>query len=129
MALFLVAAAGVMAMGLKFVRAAPLIDHHAEITKHEQVGHETCRIIGALYKVLGGAFLSLGAVLAIVTVFGVGNDLFWAKATILLGGVIAGGASAIVPRKVEQATGVRTPWRLAAAITSLVLAAFILSIL
>jgi hypothetical protein len=127
--LFMLASAGVMAMGLKFIRATPLIDYHAEITMNEEIGNETRRVFGALYKVLGGAFLALGAVLAVITVFGVGNDLLWAKLASLLGALIAGGASAVVPREVERATGVRTPWRIAAALALLTLVAFILSIL
>ena len=127
--LYLLVSAGVIAMGIKFIRANPLLDYHAEITKADELGDATLMVIGALYKVVGGGFLSLGIVLVMITVFGVWNDFFWAKLTILLGTLIAGGISALIPREVEQATGVRTPWRIPATLTALTIAAFIISIL
>lgn len=127
--LYLAAALGVLAMGLKFLCAVPPLDYHAEITRNEEPGDATLRVLGALYKVIGGSFLSLGVVLIIVTLFGVWNDLLWAKLANLIGALLAGGLSALVPRNVEKATGVRTPWRTAAALTGLVVVAFVFSVL
>ena len=127
--LYLCAALGVGAMGIKYIRAQPPLDYHAGITRAENLGPETLRVLGALYKVMGGAFLSLGIVLALLALFGVWNDLFWAKLAILTGTLIAGGFSALVPRAVEQSTGVRTPWRIAIVLIIVIVVAFLLSIL
>ncbi len=125
----LAASLGVFAMGLKYIRAVPPLDYHAEITKDDELSEATLRVLGALYKVMGGGFLSLGIVLAMLTLFGVWNDLLWAKLAILIGALVAGGFSALFPRQVEKATGVRTPWRIAALLTSLVGFAFVISAL
>lgn len=127
--LYLLAGLGVAAMGLKYLRATPPLDYHAEITRDDTLGEATLRVIGTLYKVMGGSFLALGVVLCLLTLFGVWNDLLWAKLAILLGSLIAGGFAALAPRAVEQATGVRTPWRIAAALTGLVAVAFVLSVM
>lgn len=123
------AAIGVIAMGAKYVLATPPIDYHAEITREEDIGGATLKVIGALYKVMGGGFLSLGTMLLLITLFGVWEDLLWAKLTALAGGLLAGGFAVLVPRKVEQATGVRTPWRISAALTATIMLAFFLSVL
>lgn len=127
--LFLLVCAGVIAMGIKFIRATPPLDYHAEITKTDDLGEATLKVIGALYKVVGGGFLSLGIVLLMLTIFGVWNDVFWAKLTILLGVLIVGGVSAYITREVEQTTGVKTPWRIATTLTALAIVAFVISIL
>ena len=127
--LYLLVSIGVIVMGIKYIRAKPPLDYHAEITKADELGEATLKVFGALYKVMGGGFLSLGIMLAMVTLFGVWNDALWAKLTILLGAIIAGGFSALIPREVEQVTGVRTPWRIAAALTALTIVAFVISIL
>ena len=116
-------------MGIKYIRAKPPLDYHAEITKADELSEATLKVFGALYKVMGGGFLALGIILAMLTLFGVWNNIFWAKLAILVGTLIAGGFSALIPREVEQATGVRTPWRIAAALTTLTIVAFVISIL
>ncbi|WP_299988108.1 hypothetical protein [uncultured Ruegeria sp.] len=127
--LYLAASLGVLAMGIKYVRAEPSLDYHAEITKNDELSEATLRILGALYKVMGGGFLSLGIVLAMLALFGVSNDLLWAKLAILVGALVAGSFSAFFPREVERATGVRTPWRIAALLTALVGVAFVISVI
>lgn len=125
--LYLIASSGVLAMGLKYIRAKPPLDYHASIMKDQNPSAETLVVLGALYKVMGGSFLALGAVLAIIAVFGVWNDLLWAKLAALTGALVAGGFAAMVPRSVETSTGVRTPWRIAGTLTVLVSLAFALS--
>lgn len=127
--LYLLASLGVMAMGIKYIRAKPPLDYHAEITKADELGEATLKVFGALYKVMGGGFLSLGIVLVMLTLFGVWNDVLWAKLTVFVGALIAGGFAALIPREVEQVTGVKTPWRIAAALTALTIIAFVISIL
>jgi hypothetical protein len=127
--LYLLVSVGMMAMGIKYIRAKPPMGYHAEITKADELGEATLKVFGALYKVMGGGFLSLGIMLVMVTLFGVWNDALWAKLTIPLVALIAGGFFALIPRELEQATGVRTPWRIAAALTALTIVAFVISFL
>ena len=126
--LYLLASIGLIAMGAKYIWAVPPLDYHAEIMKAEKPSEEVLRILGALYKIMGGAFVSLGVMLIFLTLFGVWGDMLWAKFAILLGAVIAGSFATFVPRKVELATGVRTPWRIAPALISLTILGFITSI-
>lgn len=128
-ALYLMVSLGIFAMGLKYVRAKPPLDYHANIMKTQKPSTETVIVLGALYKVMGGSLLALGFVMAMVTVFGVWNDLLWAKFATLVGGLTAGGFAIVVPRNAENRTGVRTPWRIAAMLTLLGIVAFLLSVI
>jgi hypothetical protein len=128
-ALNLFVSLGMITMGIKYIRATPPMDYHAEIMKADKLSKEALSILGALYKAMGGGFFSLGVNLVILTLFGVWNDILWAKFTILVGALIAGSFATLAPRKVEQVTGVKTPWRIPAALTALAIIAFVVSIL
>lgn len=117
-----------IAMAAKYIRATPPLDYHARIMETDSPGEGTVTVIGALYKIMGGAWLALGAVLGLITVFGVMENLLWAKLATLTGSLIAGGFALLVPRDVERLTGVRTPWRVAAALTALAMLAFVLTL-
>ena len=127
--LYLLASLGVMAMGVKYIRAILPLDYHAEITKGTELSPETLRVFGALYKVMGGAILALGFVMVMLTLFGVWNDLIWAKLTLFIGTLIAGAFTTLVPRQVESETGVRTPWRIAAGLCGIATVAFLISLI
>ena len=111
-------------------RFADLLDDpYTPVVDREPVrGDVTVAVIGALYKVMGGALLALGVLLGLVTLFGVMENLLWAKLANLAGSLIAGGFAALAPREVERLTGVRTPWRPAAALTALAILAFVLTL-
>jgi len=126
--LYLAVAAGVIAMAAKYIGATPPLDYHARIMTSDSPGEGTVAVIGALYKVMGGALLALGVLLGLVTLFGVMENLLWAKLANLAGSLIAGGFAALAPREVERLTGVRTPWRPAAALTALAILAFVLTL-
>lgn len=126
--LYVIASLGVFAVGLRYVLATPPMDYHAEITKADPPGEVTLMVMGALYKVLGGGYLAFGILLLVTSLFGVAQDLFWAKLATLLGALVAGGAATLVPFNMENRTGVRTPWRQTAALTLLTLLAFVLSL-
>ena len=125
----LVVAVGLFAMGAKYVRAVPPMDYHAEILSGAPVPDPFLKILGGLYKGMGGAFLAMGAGVILLTVFGVFSDVFWAKLTIFVMGLIAGGPATNAAKTVEDATGVKTPWRIAAGLTALVVLAFVLSLM
>lgn len=116
-------------MGLRYYMAEPPLDYHAELTKADHFGEQTLMVLGVMYKVMGGSFAALGVVLGLLTLFGAWSGLFWAKATIVSGAVIAGAISSGAARGVERSTGVRTPWRIAAALTGLAVIAFALSLM
>jgi len=126
--LYLAVATGIIAMAAKYIRATPPIDYHARIMESDTPGEGTITVIGALYKVMGGALLALGVLLGLVTLFGVMENLLWAKLATLAGSLIAGGFAVLVPREVERLTGVRTPWRPAAVLTALAILAFVLTL-
>ena len=127
--LYLLVSFGVMGMGIKYIRTAPPLSYHAKITKADKLSVATLRVLGSLYKVMGGSFLALGVMLVVLTLFGVWNDVLWAKLTILVGSLIAGSIAVTAPRELEQVTGVRTPWRIAALLTILTTIAFGMSVL
>jgi hypothetical protein len=126
--LYLAVAAGMIAMAAKYMRATPPLDYHARMMESDNPGEGTITVIGALYKIMGGAWLALGVVLGLITVFGVMENLLWAKLATLTGSLVAGGFALLVPRDVERLTGVRTPWRVAAALTALAILAFVLTL-
>ncbi len=122
------AAAGAIFLAARYVQAASPLDYHVEILGGA-VEDRTAKILGALYKGMGGAFASLGLGIILVSLFGVWNDLFWAKLTVLVMFGVAGYFATIGARGLEAATGVTTPWRPAAGITGAGIVAFVLSIL
>ncbi|WP_322866374.1 hypothetical protein U5922_009285 [Aquicoccus sp. G2-2] len=75
-ALNLVASVGMLAMGLKYARAEPPLDYHAEIMKDQNTSAETLMVLGALYRAMGGSFIALAFFVAILAVFGVWSDFF-----------------------------------------------------
>ena len=125
---FLLTAVGVLVMAYRYITATPPLDYHGDILSGTAMTDETLTILGALYKVMGGAFAALGAGLILLTVFGVWADLFWPKLTILLMTGIAGWFATTVPRRVEARTGVRTPWRITAGLVALSALGFVLSL-
>lgn len=125
----LLVAAGLLAMGAKYVRAVPPMDYHAEIMSGASVPDSVLKILGGLYKGMGGAFLGMGAGLVLLTVFGVAADVFWAKLTILVMALISGALAAQAAKTVEDGTGVKTPWRIAAGLTGLAILAFLMSLI
>ena len=124
----LLVAAGMLGMGAKYIRAKPPMDYHANILSSVPVGDEVKMVLGALYKVMGGAFCALGAGTILLTLFGVWPDIFWAKLTILVMALISGYLATKVTKVAEDYTKVKTPWRIAAALTALAVIAFLVSL-
>lgn len=127
--LYILAGLGSIALGIRYISATAPIDYHREILQSESPGPITIRVLDGVYKIMGSSFLTLGLTLVLVTWFGVWADLLWAKVAALLGGLLAGGTALLVALRLERETRVRTPWRIAAIQTGLILAAFVLSVL
>lgn len=127
--LYILAGLGSIAMGIRYISATAPIGYHREILEGESPGPITIRVLDGVYKIMGSSFLTLGVTLVLVTWFGVSADLLWAKIAALLGGLLAGGTALLIALRLERETRVRTPWRIAAIQTGLILAAFVLSVL
>lgn len=116
-------------MGYRYIMAEPPLDYHGEILSGTEINDPLVTILGALYKVMGGAFTALGVGMLLLTVFGVWADLFWPKLTILAMAGVSGWYAMMIPRAVETQTGVQTPWRIAAALLGLAVFGVLLSLL
>ncbi len=126
----MVAAAGLAAMALKYLRGPAPADYHAEVLKKAKVEitQEVTDVFAAINKVYGAAFMALAIVLVFVSLFGVLQGLVWAKLLVLVSSLVAGIPAAMAARGVEQKTGVRTPWRVAVGLCAIVVLAFLVSL-
>mgnify|MGYP006290331791 CR=1 FL=1 len=120
---FGLAALGLLVLAATYLFGPAPADYHRQILAHdglhdvEPVKH----IFRALYVVIGGALISVslgvGALAAGPVLTGSGQAVATATGMALAAGVPAG----FVGWQAERRTGVRTPWRQAAALTALVL--------
>lgn len=120
---------GLIGMGYKYITTPAPMDYHREILANTPLTDETRLILDVLYKVMGGSFAALGAGIGIVALCGIWADLFWAKLAVLVMLAIAGYFATTLPHKVEAQTGVKTPWRIAAALSGLGVIAFLLALI
>jgi len=106
-------------------------DYHNEILRAAgaEIDATHQMIFGALNKALGSAMFALAIGIAAITLFGVNQDMFWAKATVVIMGIIFGLPSIMITYRVNQKTGVTTPWKPALALTVTLLIAFLLSLM
>lgn len=127
--IFCLVGAGLIGMGYKYITAVPPLDYHADILSGTTVTDEVKMILGALYKVMGGAFTALGAGMILIALTGVWNDLFLAKVTVMAMSGIAGWFAITAAKHVEDQTKTKTPWRIAAGLSGLSVLGFVLSLL
>ncbi len=127
--LYLVASIGLVILALKYLFGPAPTDYHSEILKRAgvQVDPALARVTGALNQVLGSALLAFAVLVSALALFGVGARLFWANAALLIAVLILGGLATRVAYGLEQQTGVRTPWRPAAALTGIAVVAFVVA--
>ncbi len=126
----LLAAAGICVLATKYFFGPAPADYHAEILR--KAGHdidETVKtLFGGIYRVLGGGFYALALTLVALALFGIHHDMLWAKLAAVGAGLLAGLPTAIAVRRVEQRTGVATPWKPAAGLTVMLVVAFLFSL-
>jgi len=127
-ALYCLAMAGVAAMALKYGRGPVPQDYHKAILG-DQIPDAVLTVIGALYRVFGAALAALALAGAALALGPLAQGALWAKFVIFAVAVLVAVPSMIVPRQVENATGVRTPWRIAAVLLAVSVVAFVLSFL
>lgn len=127
LALNLLAAAGLLAVALKYLTGpAPAAYHASMFEKANALLKEIhVDVLRALYRNMGAAFLALTVALAALAWFA--GEAMWGRIAIIVIGLIAGFVSTISTYSMEKKTGVGTPWRAAAAIVVLLVVAFVLS--
>ena len=126
--LYCLAMAGMAAMALKYGRGPVPLDYHKDILG-DQIPENVLTVIGALYRVFGAAMAGLALAGAALALGPLAQGAIWAKFVIFAVVLLVGVPSMIVPRQVENVTGVRTPWRVAAGLLAVSAVAFALSLL
>ena len=124
----LLVAAGAALMGMKYLAGPVPADYHRNIIEKGggsiETGHR--QVLTALYRSMGAGFLGLAISLAMLAWFAGGS--VWGQAAILATGLVSILPILVVTRRTEQETGVKTPWRIAAILLVLLVAAFLLSL-
>lgn len=120
--LFLVGAA-------KYGRGPVPLTYHKLMLEKEGTGltEYQSMILRALYRGLGGTMLAIGVLIIALTLGPVRSGELWAEVALLLAGFGFVSGSYATPRRIEEATGIQTPWRLALLMGGLLCAGFIFS--
>jgi hypothetical protein len=120
---------GVSAM--KYGRGPVPLTYHKEMLAKEDTTLSRYQelILRALYRALAGGMLALAIMIIALSLGPVMADELWAHVAVLLAGGSFAAAGIVTPKKVEEATGVQTPWRLASVLGGAIGIAFVLAIL
>lgn len=84
-------------------------------------------ILTGLYRAFAGCMLGFGLLVVALSLGPILQGELWAEVALLLAGAAFVAGSTVTPRRIEEATGVQTPWRLSLVIGGLLLAGFVLS--
>jgi hypothetical protein len=129
--IFGLAALGLVALAATYLFGPAPADYHRQIMAHDGLDdiEPVKHIFRALYVVIGGALISValgvGALAAGPVLTGSGQAVATATGMALAAGVPGG----FVGWQAERRTGVRTPWRQAAALTALVVLGALLAVI
>ena len=122
----LLVAAGAALMGMKYLAGPVPADYHRNIIEKDggsiEAGHR--QVLNALYRSMGAGFAGLAVSLALLACFA--GDRVWGQWAILVTGLVSIVPIVVVTYRTERETGVKTPWRTAAALLVLLVAAFLL---
>ena len=113
-------------MALKYGRGPVPASYHREIMG-ESIPENVLGVIRALYRVFGAALAALAVAGAALALGPLAQGAQWAKLVIFVVVLLVAVPSTLVPWQVEKATGVRTPWRIAAILLGVSTLAFVLS--
>lgn len=128
--LFCVAAFGAALMGVKYaVGPVPAGYHRKILEKDAGISDDLRLVLAALYRVMGGALIGLAVLTAALALGPVAEGDSRAAIAAFAGAAAAAVPAIIVPRQVERASGVRTPWRAGAVLLAIAGAALVLSLL
>jgi hypothetical protein len=128
--LFTLATAGVLFMAVRFARTDVPLDYHAKIlAKEGGAGDGLMLILRALYRLFACALFGAAVLMLYVIWTDVVAGSILAALVITVAGLGLGVVGTILPKAVEDATGVRTPWRISAISTVPLVLGFVASIL
>jgi hypothetical protein len=124
--LYTLAAFGTLLIALKYgLSDAPLPYHRAIIEKNGVVLVGTQKVIAALYRVWAATLAGFGICLLGLIWGPAADGDAWAHRVVLIAVLTVALPSTFVPRRVELATSVRTPWRLGAVLSGTVILGFL----
>lgn len=114
---------------VKYGRGPVPVTYHKLILESEgtELSPYLTLILTGLYRAFAGACLGLGLMVISLTLGPVRTGAFWAEIAILLVGAAFVSGSVQTPYRVEQQTGVQTPWRLSLVIGGLIVVGFVAS--
>ena len=119
--LHILIAAGLVLLGMKYLRGAVPLDYHAAMLGGEDVviGPNLRAILTGLYRSVGATAAALGLAVALLGSLGFLGATAWPALAIFALALIAGTPSLVAVRRAEQVSGTRTPWRPTAALIAL----------
>ena len=122
----LLVAAGAALMAMKYLAGPVPADYHRQIIEKSGGGIETGhqQVLTALYRAMGGGFLGNAVSLALLAWFA--GSSAWGQWAILLTGLASLVPIMMIAYRTERETGVKTPWRIAAILQVVLIAAFLL---
>ncbi|WP_439121687.1 hypothetical protein [Marivita sp.] len=124
--LYSIAVAGLFLVASKYgLSAAPLAYHTAIIERDGTVSNGTRRVIEALYRVWAGSLAGFAICLLGLIWGAAASGAAWPHGVILVATCVVAIPSIIVPRRVEQETKIKTPWRLVLVLLSAVILGFL----
>ncbi len=129
--LFCLAAAGTAAMAAKYGLGPVPADYHGKILENDgkPPSENAIRVLRSIYRIMAGALLALALTLAALALIPISQDALWAKLVAFFAGGLVAAPSLLMAYRLEQETGVRTPWRIVLVIIALLIAAFVTSLL
>ncbi len=131
LALYGVGSLGTIAIAAGYMAGDVPKAYHREILEKEGValtpGLEA--VLTALCRIVGAGLLAAAVSVFVFAAQVEPSDPLLVKIRPLLVGLIVAVPCAIMPRRVEEVTGVKTPWRTAVALTGLLFAAFAISLM
>ena len=126
-----VTALAICLAGARYCTASVPMDYHARIFEADglTLSPATTLVLRTFYRGLGALFLATGLAVAWLTVSVWQTDHIGTRSVLFAVGAGPAVVLAVLPRLVEQHTGVRTPWRLSAAVAGLLGLAFLIGVL
>ncbi len=117
-------------LGGKYLRGPAPVDYHEEILKaaYAEISEAHKGVFRALNVVVGAGFYAQAVVIALVTYFGVWNDVFWAKCVVLVAVLLSGLPAMLAAQQLEKHTRITTPWRPGLVLIGMAVLAFLLSL-
>jgi len=128
--LYCVAAIGAAAFAAKYGFGPVPADYHATVLGSDGGATEGAKqILNVIYGVMAGALMAF-AILQIAIALGpLFSGALWAKLVLPVASLAVATPSLLLPRSLEQWTGVRTPWRPVLGLVVVLAVACILSFL